>query len=166
VLENDMNSHARRRTAALGLLVIGIAASLSACDVFGPRGDVLRDQLRRSEDRWNAAGAPTTYTMTVLQVTDADPDPEAVLLDVVGGVIVAGVTVEDGVPLSSAVLANYRTVPALFGLIREALDKRAPAIAVNYHDDYGYPTELFIDFNQNTTSDDIYVAVTALSFDG
>jgi hypothetical protein len=149
----------------LAALIIA-APALAACDILSPRGDVLRDELRRNEQLWLAAGPPASYSMNVLLVTAANSDPDLVRVHVEGGAIVGGTYVGSGQPVPATVIADYTTVAGLFDIIRDALNRRAPAIAVNYHPQYGYPEELFIDFDRNRTSDDLYIQVTELAIGG
>jgi hypothetical protein len=160
--ERHMTRIVRGTIAAL----IIAAPALSACDILSPRGDVLRDQLRRNEQLWLAAGPPANYAMNVLLVTAANPEPDLVRVHVAGGAIVSGTYVATGEPVPAAVLADYTTVSGLFDIIRGALDRRAPAIAVNYHQQYGFPEEMFIDFDRNRTSDDLYIQVTEMAIGG
>ncbi|HSJ06285.1 MAG TPA: DUF6174 domain-containing protein [Longimicrobiales bacterium] len=146
--------------------LIMTAPALSACDILSPRGDVLRDQLRRNEQLWLSAGPPANYSMNVLLVAGVDSEPDLVRVHVEGGAIVGGTYVENDQPVPAAVLADYTTVSGLFDIIRNALDRRAPAIAINYHHQYGYPEEIFIDFDGNRTSDDLYIQVTEMDFNG
>jgi hypothetical protein len=83
-----------------------------------------------------------------------------VTLEVVSGHIVSGVSTDDGTSLDAAALAEHQTVPEMFVFIREALDRRPPAIAVRYDDEFAFPNLVQVDFNTTRSGNDIYISVS------
>jgi hypothetical protein len=65
--------------------------------------------------------------------------------------------------LAAAVLARHLTVEGMFDLIRDALNRRAVGISVNYDADYGFPREIMIDYTAQRADDDIYISVSDFS---
>jgi hypothetical protein len=65
--------------------------------------------------------------------------------------------------VAAAVLARHLTVEGMFDLIRDALNRRAVGISVNYDADYGFPREIMIDYTAQRADDDIYISVSDFS---
>lgn len=54
--------------------------------------------------------------------------------------------------------ASYKTIDELFDIIREA--KRANKLDVNYHPENGFPTSINIDYEKNTSDDEVLYTVS------
>lgn len=54
------------------------------------------------------------------------------------------------------------TVAELFDTIQRAIDKDAHDIDVSYHNVYGYPTSLFIDYREDTVDEELMVTISEL----
>jgi len=64
--------------------------------------------------------------------------------------------VEGNVPIPLD-LANvrYKTVDGLFDLLQSAIDENAHTISAKYHPELGYPTEVWIDYEQNSVDEEL-----------
>lgn len=155
---------ARRRSRLFALPLFLLALGTAGCDVFGLGADdsVLSDQLRRAEQRWQQR-AITSYEMT-MQVARLNSE-EAPLIRIVveNGQVVSRTNVQTGQVLTGSEAAGYLSIQGVFDLIREALGQRVPAIFVIYDEDYGFPTDLHIDYDQRRLSDDILILITDFS---
>lgn len=135
-----------------------IAGSTVACDTTGP--DVqsqLRTQLRAHEAVWSENGA-ASYSVQVTRRCLCE-DPYDVELEIVDGQIVSGTHVFSGDPLSEAELAEQLTLPDLFDLVEDALDRRVPSVSVSYNATFGFVQYLYIDYTEGPTSDDVEYVV-------
>lgn len=135
--------------------VFAIAGSLSACDATGPDlHDQLRSQLRAQQAVWNENGA-ASYSVQIERRCICAGGPYDVELEVVDGEIESGVHMESGAALTSAELAEQVTLPELFDVLEDALDRLAPVVSVSYNSTVGFIQHLRIDFDQTSTSDNL-----------
>jgi hypothetical protein len=157
-----MTTLTRRRAALLPAL--GALLFIGACDsILGPRSNTLmRDQLERGEAVWQERGI-TSYTMIVERGSPFQEGYRRVLIEVVDGAIQAGTYLDDETPVPAAELARHQTVPQLFALIRDALDRRAPGMFVRYEPTLGHPDVIQIDYDPTRTDDDIFISVSELT---
>ena len=148
------------RRSALVFLAAGVT-TLTGCDtLLGPRDNsVLRDQLARGEAKW-AEAAASNYDVVVTRGPLYAEGHPTVALEVRDGVIVGGTYPDTGEPVEPFILDGHQTVPELFDLIRDALGRRVPAIAVSYDQELGFPREIIIDYDSFRIDDDLYVAVS------
>ncbi len=51
-------------------------------------------------------------------------------------------------------VSEYRTVPGLFDLIRDAIERDAYRIEVEYDEAMGYPTSAYIDYEENVVDEE------------
>ena len=58
------------------------------------------------------------------------------------------------IPLDAAV-ERYKVVESLFDLLQSAIDENAHTIAAKYHPELGYPTEVWIDYEQNSVDEEL-----------
>jgi hypothetical protein len=155
----------RNPRVTLPALAVMAATLLSACGgLLGPRDDDTHRELLESREKvWQEKG-PSAYAMTVLHLANDDESSvRAVVLHVEAGRIVAGEYHDTGEVVAAAVLARHLTVEGMFDLIRDALNRRAVGISVNYDADYGFPREIMIDYTAQRADDDIYISVSDFS---
>ena len=50
--------------------------------------------------------------------------------------------------------AQYYTIPGLFNLIQDAIDTGAYSLEAQYDAEFGYPTEVFIDYVSNIADEE------------
>lgn len=50
---------------------------------------------------------------------------------------------------------QYDTIPGLFNLIQDAIDSGAYSREAQYNDEFGYPTEVFINYVSNIADEEI-----------
>ena len=135
-----------------------IVCVTGACDATGP--DVhaqLRTQLRAHEAIWSENGA-ASYSVQITRRCLCE-DPYDVELEIVDGEIVSGTHVFSGDPLTEGELAEQLTLPDLFDLVEDALDRRVPSVSVSYNAENGFVQYLLIDYSEAGTSDDVEYAV-------
>ena len=140
------------------MMIAGCAALLAACS-DGPTGIVgTQMEMHRARQTWNSQGVDD-YRMTV-RLTGAWFGGSAV------------VTVRDGVPVSvqpvgdgnigpgaGDLWSHYDTVEELFGIVEHAIDENADRLHATFHDRYGIPVEVDIDYRENWADDEQGFAV-------
>jgi hypothetical protein len=135
---------------------LALALTVGAgCDSFGSgNDDFLREQLVRAENVWATSGS-TDYTLVVTRGCDCPVQPRQVELAIAGDAIVSAIYTDTGEPVDTAVWRQYATVSQLFALVRDALDRRAPTLQVEYNQEFGYPELLVINYDRTRTDDDV-----------
>lgn len=147
----------RPRIAALCLLLALPVAS--GCHLLDPDGGVGSEADAHFET-WRAKG-PKKYAYRVSQSCFCAPDYTAPYrVEVAGGKVVGVRNAETGAPPPSEYRA--RTVPELFDLIHEALDRDADRIEVEYEPTLGYPTTIFIDYEEQAADEELRIAAEGL----
>ncbi|MEM0962791.1 MAG: DUF6174 domain-containing protein [Bacteroidota bacterium] len=152
-----------RLVTAMGLLASFAACAAPAPDPqLGPvpvTGNVETPELDAAIAKWESTGMDD-YTMTVRR-TCFCPVP-----DYTGPF---QVTVRTGelaeVSLDGSIVEAERgaTVASLFDLLRDAYDRQAETVMVEYHPDLGYPISISIDYDTRMADEEIGYTVTDFS---
>ena len=117
-------------------------------DLGSPQADLLRYQGRWERRRvanyvytgaWNCF-CPREYT------ADAE-------VTVRGGTVVGVASADPAVP-NIPDPARFVSVEALFAVLQSAIDENAARIDVTYNDQFGYPEQFFIDYNENMADEE------------
>lgn len=130
----------------------------SACGLFTGPGDDDERALRDAQSRWNSARIQD-YRVVVQHLCFCGY-VRPVLVVVAAGSIVSSTDAETGEPVPS--YAMVRDIPALFALIRDAIDKGADRLDVTYDRQLGYPREIKIDYMTNAADDELTVTTSEL----
>jgi hypothetical protein len=153
----------RNLTRPGGWKLLLVAAVAGGCTSATAVDRNFLDEVREAERLWQQAGPPATYSMVVRRVTVADPLPRPIRLHVSGNRITAA-TYLDGEPVPQAIRDQQRTVEGLFQYIRELIGRRPAHLEFEFHRQYGYPTEIRVDFDRSRFDDDIQILVTDMTF--
>ncbi len=134
------------------LLVAVVPAALLACgDGFSPTG------LQVAWSRWNRL-RPAQYTYDFRRscfcLTEAI---QPVRITVSNGQVVAVATLPDLTPVPpEQVNQFYRvTIDSVFAILRHAVDDGADMITAHYDPQWGYPTEVSIDYLTNAIDEEL-----------
>jgi hypothetical protein len=133
-------------------------AFVSACSLVTGTSDDDEEALRDAQIRWNNSRIQD-YRVVVQHLCFCGY-ARPVLVVVQAGVIVLSADAETGEPVPS--YATVRDIPALFTLIREAIDQGADRLDVKYDPQIGYPREIKIDYVSNATDDELTVTTSEL----
>jgi hypothetical protein len=68
-----------------------------------------------------------------------------------------------GSAVEPSLLTYVLTVPDLFDLIQDALDRKAVLLAVRYDPIYGYPTRIDIDYSADAVDDEVSMSARELT---
>ncbi|MBD2452360.1 hypothetical protein H6G76_35730 [Nostoc sp. FACHB-152] len=55
--------------------------------------------------------------------------------------------------------AQYNTIPKLFNVIQDALNRQAYSLNINYSPRLGYPTQINIDYDSQIADEEIYLTI-------
>jgi hypothetical protein len=72
------------------------------------------------------------------------------------------VTDAQGKPVKREFFNQYDTVPELFNVIEDAIAKKASSVNVQYHPQFGYPTQINIDYDSQMADEELYLTVENL----
>ena len=143
-----------RRVTFVKLVAVLSTAFAAACGIFEPE-DV--DELGDARLRWELLGF-TSYEYRLTRFCFCITRPY--LIRVIDGRVVEVRDAETGV-----VQPDYdwaETVPELFDMIVDAMDRDAESLVVEYHPQLGYPTQISIDYEAMIADDEITVRAEAL----
>lgn len=145
-----------RWTAAVAVTV-ALAGAAAACGLVDP-DDEDSEAVEAAWERWQQA-RPASYVYAVeLLCFCGDRGPVRVSVDASGGV--ERVYVDGGEEVPEDRAAWFPTVDGLFETIRDAIDRDAHAIDVEYDPVTGVPTEVFIDYQVNVADEEQGFRVT------
>ncbi len=137
-----------------------LAVLLAGCGLFGPAED-QRDWLNDAEARWAERGpASYTYTFRRGDCECLPSEPRPFLVRVVAGRAVDARDAETGDPAPAGF--TLHTVPDLFAIVRDALDRNAAEFVVQYDPVLGYPTRISVDYERQVGDDEFTIRATGL----
>ena len=157
-----MSSLLRSTRAVLGAALL--LSPLAACDNITGVDDLSRAQseLDRNWDRFQSV-APLSYSYTVRVSCDCTTDvtrPVTVWVD--RGNIEYLLYEDNGRPVPLSVANSFPSVEQLFDAIQNAIDRRADVVDVDYDFTYGYPTNVYIDYDSRVSSDELVLSTRGL----
>jgi hypothetical protein len=157
-----MPSLLRSIRAAAGAALL--LAPLAACDGITGVDDLSRAQseLDRNWDRFQST-APLSYSYTVRVTCACTSDvtrPVTVWVD--RGNIEYLLYEDTGRPVPLSVASSFPSVEQLFDAIQNGIDRQADYISVNYDLTYGYPTDVYIDYDRRVSSDELVLSTWGL----
>jgi hypothetical protein len=138
--------------------------TLVACDSITGTDDLSREQSRldRNWDRFQSA-APLSYSY-VVRVNCECPTgitrPVTVWVD--RGSIEYLLYEDDGSPVPLSYASSFPSAEQLFDAIQDGIDRRADLIEVDYDATYGYPTNVYIDYDRNRTDEELSLTTRGL----
>jgi len=148
-----------RRMRFGALLLLGLA--VAGCE--GPTAPGDRDLLSEARARWRAQNQDS-YSVELSRSCFCLLGGRSMRLTVKGGAVVAAEFTDSGSPVDEALLTYIPTVPDLFDLIQDALDRRAASFWAEYDPSFGYPTRIEIDYSATTADDEVAYSARGLVF--
>ncbi len=132
---------------------------VAGCGIVDPLQRESND-LSYYWERWISAGY-TSYDYIIIHdcfcVTGGIP----VEVSVRGDRVVAVRYADTGTPLVTDLALQYRDVDGLFQLIDDALTRNAYSIDAAYNATYGFPRDVFIDYQRNAVDEEFGFRVVA-----
>ena len=145
----------------LSVAVITLVLAGAACEAPTAPGD--RDNLDAARALWNLKSGPA-YSYKVNRACECVLGGRLMMVTVVNGSVSAAEYVDSGSLVEPSLLAYVLTVPDLFDLIQDALDRKASYLAVSYDPLYGFPTRIEIDYSANVVDDEVVMSARELTF--
>lgn len=153
-----MHAHARSLIASAAVAFVACFSG-TACGVLEPEGE--RGNLDEARRRWTAQGF-TSYEYRLTQLCFCPVEVvRPYIVRVHDGTVVDVRDAETGAAAPSFYRA--RTVPELFEVIDDALDRNADSLVVEYHAQFGYPTRITIDYDRQTADEELGLRAEALA---
>ncbi len=123
------------------------------------------DELTASRDLWEAAGIES-YEYRYEKVCDCHRDTPAETIVTVENGLVVGVRYDredylTEIPVAEDSYQWFRTIDELFTLV-ETASRSAATLRVAYEQELGYPTYIYIDYDQAMVGEEVELQVVSL----
>lgn len=147
----DTMRWARRASLpALLLSTLGVAA----CDISGPGPSELHE-LSTNRARWSEVG-PDAYSYAIRRLCFCGgPVLKPVRVTVSEDGTVERVFVETGEEVPEEFQDLFPTVDGLFDVLVDAFDRDAHSVDVTYDPSSGAPLDIFIDYEENVSDEEL-----------
>ena len=152
----DSDANGRLSTGDIAITIGGIANAevsrriLSESDVSainaggGTPHAAAAKQLQAAESKWNQINH-AHYSYTLQRSCFCPPDAlKPMNIRVFQGKVQSATV--DGIPLSADRMDSVLTIEQLFQKVHEAIDRNVSRLEVKYDPTYGYPTNIFVDY--------------------
>jgi len=133
---------------------------LAACSA--PTAPSDRDALLQARARWEALGSDS-YTFELVRGCFCVVAGR-VTVSVQHGVVVGAEYLDSRSAVEPVLLTYLPTVPDLFDLIADALDRGAASLLVSYDSSYGFPTRIEVDYSATAADDELSFTASDLRF--
>ena len=159
----SMLRRAARSSRAL-LSIATLLPALAACENMTGVDDLGREQdrLNTAWDRFERS-APLSYTYTVRVSCECPRDvtrPVTVWVD--RGVTEYLLYEDDGQPVPLSYASAAPNAEQLFAASPDAIDRGAQVIDVDYDPTYGYPTNVYIDYERSMADEELSMVTWGL----
>ena len=138
------------------ILVGGIAALLIGCSGQAEEEQAASTGLQSLQDnreKWAEADIGH-YRFTYKRVCFCLPE-DNIVIEVEDGTVESAVYAESGQAVDPARLAELQSIEQLFDMIAEAFANNAHAVRAGYNDAYGYPFDVYIDYDQMIADEEL-----------
>ncbi|MBD2213700.1 hypothetical protein H6G27_28105 [Nostoc linckia FACHB-104] len=116
-------------------------------------------RLKFNRNLWNQQNI-LNYRYTFSNGCFCIPDARGpVVIEVRNGQTVSITSVATGQPVDPQFFQNYNTIPKLFNVIQDAINRKASSLNVKYEPRLGYPTQIDIDYNTQIADEEIYLTI-------
>lgn len=152
-----MGLFVRWRPACAAALLWALAGCSNPAGPSGAQG-----QLDESRRKWDERGL-TDYQYQYQNICFCAPAfTNPVVVSVSRGAIVAAVDVQSGRPVDASDLGRYRSVPQVFDVIQDAIDRKAARIEASYDPTFGHPTDVSIDYDRMIADEELGIRIRDL----
>ncbi|WP_375476423.1 DUF6174 domain-containing protein [uncultured Nostoc sp.] len=116
-------------------------------------------RLRFNKRLWEQANI-SNYRITVSNSCFCIPDARGpVIIEVRNGQTTSITSVATGKPVNPELFQKYNTIPKLFNVIQDAINRKAFNLDVEYNAKLGYPTKINIDYNSQIADEEIFLTI-------
>ncbi|MEB3182688.1 MAG: DUF6174 domain-containing protein [Nostocaceae cyanobacterium] len=127
-----------------------------------PSTDSNTAQLQSNQQLWNQQNI-SSYRYTLQRncfcIEEARQPVEVVVKD---GKTISVTAVNSGKPVNPELFKDYNSIPKLFAVIQDAINRKAASLDVKYHPTLGYPTQINIDYDTQMADEELYLTVENL----
>ncbi|MBH8551628.1 hypothetical protein I8751_04410 [Nostocaceae cyanobacterium CENA357] len=116
-------------------------------------------RLKFNRHLWNQQNI-SNYRYTFSNGCFCIPDARGpVIIEVRNGQTTSITSVATGLPVDGQFFQQYNTIPKLFNVIQDAINRRAYSLNVQYDARLGYPTQIDIDYNAQIADEELYLTI-------
>ncbi|MBD2537157.1 hypothetical protein H6G97_51465 [Nostoc flagelliforme FACHB-838] len=116
-------------------------------------------RLKFNRNLWNQQNIPN-YRYTFSNGCFCIPEARGpVVIEVRNGQTTSITSVATGQPVDSRYFQQYKTIPQLFNVIQDAINRKASSLSVQYAPQFGYPTQIDIDYNSQIADEEVYLRI-------
>jgi hypothetical protein len=116
-------------------------------------------RLKFNRNLWNQQNI-SNYRYTVSNSCFCIGDARGpVVIEVRNGQTTSITSVATGKPVNPEFFQNYNTIPKLFDVIQDAINRKAFSLDVQYSARFGYPTQINIDYNSQIADEEKYLTI-------
>ncbi|MDZ7970617.1 MAG: DUF6174 domain-containing protein [Nostoc sp. DedSLP03] len=116
-------------------------------------------RLKFNKRLWEQANI-SNYSITVSNSCFCIPDARGpVVIRVRNGQPISVTSVATGQPVNPEFFQKYDTIPELFNVIQDAINRKAFNLDVEYNAKLGYPTKINIDYNSQIADEEIFLTI-------
>jgi hypothetical protein len=142
------------------LLSLATTLLLGGCALFTGPDEPTR--LEEARALWDQVG-PRDYTFEFTPDCFCALGGQRIRVTVDDGAVTTARMISTDAPVEAYLFATIPTVPELFDLIQQALDRNAYRIEASYDGTYGYPVRVAIDYERNTIDEEYGFTITGFA---
>ncbi len=132
-------------------ILCGLTLVIAGCsDPLAPTANELQVNLMK----WRSLGIGAYRYEYRLNCFCGGPGVEPVGIVVQDDSVVTATILETQEAVDTSALAGYPTIDDLFDVIAAAIEGKAHSIRAEYDTHYGYPTDVFIDYEKNAIDEE------------
>ncbi|MCC5636771.1 DUF6174 domain-containing protein [Nostoc sp. CHAB 5844] len=119
-------------------------------------------QLKVNRQLWNQQKL-NNYSFTFSRSCFCLPKAtQPVVITVRNGQVASIKAVNNNEPVDAELFQQYNSIPKLFGIIEDAIARKAANLTVKYDPKFGYPTQINIDYDQQVADEELYLTISNL----
>ena len=145
--------------------VVFALAAMAGCVVVTtePIRSPLQEELDANLAKWAASGLDT-YEYRFVRACECRPEVSGpIIITVENGTVTAVKRPDDSPDLPPWEGGSTPTIPHLFGTVQSAIDGEPGSIIVEYDDQWGYPTNIYIDWDLGTADEETSYSASDLA---
>ncbi|MBD2439547.1 DUF6174 domain-containing protein [Nostoc sp. FACHB-110] len=124
--------------------------------------DANSTQLKVNRQLWNQQKLKD-YSFTFSRSCFCVPKAtQPVVITVRNGQVASITAVNNKEPVDAELFQQYNSIPKLFGIIEDAISRKAASLQVTYNPKLGYPTQINIDYNQQIADEELFLTISNL----
>jgi hypothetical protein len=138
---------------------------LAACDIVSGEDvwEVEEDRLARNAQLWSTS-RPARYSFILQRVCFCGTEvTQRVLIEVADGAVTSRTYVDGDQPVPAQWHDLFPDMEGVFDVVRDAVERRAAVLDVQYDPDRGYPRSVIIDYVENAVDEELTLRVSGFS---